>query len=131
MIFLNYLNSVFFLVFCTSCFFGYRKVFQILSFYTKNGFSNFTLSHSFFITFFSFIISVLFDFFRQPMQTYIWQAYDLWMIIICPLSSDWEKYISNKQIQVLYICVSFWLLSHKSRDIYQTETKITWFIANN
>ena len=28
-------------------------------------------------------------------------------------------------IMVIYICISFWLLAHDSRDLSQAETKIT------
>ena len=38
------------------------------------------------------------------------------------IKSKWEFEVMN---QVLYICVSFWLLAHESRDISQVETKIT------
>ena len=33
------------------------------------------------------------------------------------------RFVINNQ--VIYICVSFWLLAHESRDLSQAETKIT------
>ena len=35
-----------------------------------------------------------------------------------------ESVFYLSELEVLYICVSFWLLAYKSRDLSQAETKI-------
>ena len=45
----------------------------------------------------------------------------------CKTNAYWHE----NMFEVLYICVSCWLLAHESRDISQAETKKILFQAQN